>query len=194
MDVELMPPPPPLMLKRQFTMSDDQGNWADQENTVRYLQYEVGYRACKYKSTTWGDLVQNDYLHFKDLMTHHVPLESKTFKYLVSQLKPEDAKEAMAATRVYDTEAGRQAIKDRFLDYVCNHKGRMQGKKWGEVLKNDYEYFKWSVANTMGRDTRTYEVLLSCLKEADQKEVESTKKGEYKRARPTLAQKAGWTV
>ena len=40
-----------------------------------YLQYEVGYQACKYKNATWGDILEQDYEHFKELLSLHVPVD-----------------------------------------------------------------------------------------------------------------------
>ena len=158
-------------------MDDDPEDDADR--TVRYLQYDCTYKHCKYKNPlwTWGRLVKEDYNHFVELMSKHVPLESKTFKALQGELLPPDLNIAKKTVRFIDEPVQKQAQKERYLKLLCTHNGRMRNKSWGEVLEKDYNYFLWAVGNTMGRDTRTFDTFLDCLKEEDRLMVLKTPKG-----------------
>jgi len=152
---------------------------ADADMVTRYLQYECNYRACKYRDPviTWGELITKDYPQFLDLMMHHVPSQSNTFIALRSQLKPADVLAAAVSTRERDTDKGKQRECTEYLKYVCNHKGRMNGKTWGTIRATDYSYFVWSVGNTMNRDTKTFNVMKNCLTPAHQMYVQGTEKG-----------------
>ena len=56
----------------------------------------------------------------------------------------------------------------KFLQYECNYK-KHKGKTWGEVLKQDKQYFEW-VMTVMNPTTRTYQVLSTlCSEETRQK-------------------------
>lgn len=149
------------------------------EKLLRFLQYECGYRHCKYPNSTWGEIIVKDYPHFVDLMSHHTPVESKTFDVLKEKLSPSDLKTAMTSNRVRIVESPDE-LRERYLKMVCSHNGRMKGKTWGHILKADYEYFVWAVGNTMGRDTRSFQVFFKCLSPADQVVVENTPKGQVK--------------
>lgn len=177
-----MPPPAPLTRHYSVGMMNTSDDETDEEKKTRYLQYECTYRACKYKDPlkTWGELVKTDYSHFCELMTNHVPLESTTFDVLKGELFPPDLKVAENTVRHQDTEKGQEEQLERYLDMKCEHRGRMHGKTWREILKKDYNYFMWSVGNTMGRDTRTFKTFIACLKTKDQTIVLSTEKGKVK--------------
>ena len=191
-DKENMPPPP--VLKRQETSSPPSGGAApfhpslpsmmevDQEMVMRYLQYECNYKACKYRDPilTWGELHQQDYPEFLKLLCFHVPVTSNTFLALESQLQPTDKITARMAVRERDTPAGQNKECAEYLKYVCTHKGRMNGKSWGEIRALDYSYFVWAVGNTMGRETKTFNVMKNCLTGAHQRYVLKTAKGDVK--------------
>jgi hypothetical protein len=164
-------------------MDTDDRNETEEELHLRYLQYTCTYKACKYtepNEKTWGGLIKDDYPHFVELMKKHVPLDSNTFKVLSKNLHPPDLKECCRSTRVYETEEAKQEEKERFLDLTCTHTGRMNGKKWRDVLKKDYNYFMWSVGNTMGRETKTFKIFVECLTPADKVNVLGTPKGKVK--------------
>lgn len=172
-----------VMSQDSTLMNIDERQETEEERHTRYLQYVCNYRACKYTADskkTWGELIKDDYSHFVDLMKNHVPLESNTFKALSTDLHPPDLKECQTSVRAHDTPEAKQAEKDRFLDMTCTHNGRMNGKKWGDVLKNDYNYFMWSVGNAMGRETKTFNVLVECLTPSDKANVLGTPKGHVK--------------
>ena len=183
-DVDMIPAPPPL--KRHCTNRPDQYASFEndtpetpQERLTRYLQYECNYKACKYKdpTKTWGEIIKEDYPHFVDLMTNHVPLQSQTFAVLKAELHLPDQKEAEKAVRFVDTEEEKAARTKRYLELTCQHNGRMKNKKWKDILSTDYEYFMWAVGNTMGRETRTFNTFVECLKEQDKVTVLKTPKG-----------------
>jgi len=176
---EMMPPvPPPLTRSITRSVVD---SWDDNEDpTVRYLQYECNYKTCVHPGQTWGWIIKNDYPHFLHLMKTYVPRGSNTFTALRSQLRPGDIAESVNAVRHYDTEAGKAETKNIYLGYTCSHNGRMNGKTWKEISTKDYAYFCWAVGNTMGRETRTFEVLSSCLKPEDRDVILKTPKGKYK--------------
>ena len=54
----------------------------------------------------------------------------------------------------------------------------MNGKTWRQIRAERYPYFMWSVGNSMGRDTKSFQVLVECLNPADQITVKTTNKGE----------------
>ena len=146
-------------LTRMDTVSDISED--EIERKTRYLQYECSYNANTHKGWTWGDLVMKDYDHFAYLMGNHVPLGSTTYEVLKSELQPADQAMCDRTTRFQDTDDGRKMQRERYLDLTCSHKGRMGGKKWGDILSKDYNYFLWAVGNSMGRDTRTFDVFCS---------------------------------
>jgi hypothetical protein len=150
---------------------------SDDEEKVRYLQYECSYRANIHPGLTWGDLIKKDYNHFAYLMGNHVPAESATYRVLRSELREADHASCDASVRYHDTEFGKEKQRERYFALICNHKGRMAGKTWKEIFTTDYKYFLWSVGNTMGRETRTFNVFLSCLEAKDQLRVLSTPQG-----------------
>lgn len=157
--------------------SADVMRMTDDDDHMRYLQYECSYRANVHKGLTWGELANKDYDHFVYLMGNHVPADSATYKALRPELKESDRVSCDSKVRYHDTEEGKATQRERYLALLCNHKGRMAGKTWKEIYDSDYDYFLWSVGNTMGRDTRTFNVFLSCLNENDQKRVLGTPKG-----------------
>jgi len=190
------PFPSPPKLHRSFAAqverSDmDQLNDEDespQQRTARYLNYECTYKACKYADPgmTWGQLVRDDYEHFKQLMHEHVPLESKTFDALKSQLRNDDLETAKNNVRFIDTPDQTKERVSRYMEMTCQHNGRMKGKTWKKIFELDYPYFMWSVGNTMGRDTRTFKTFVTCLKDEDRELVMKTPKGSVKRIKKTL--------
>jgi hypothetical protein len=169
------PMPTMAPLVRMDTMSER--DETDLERKARYLQYECSYNANTHKGWTWGDLVMKDYDHFAYLMGNHVPLGSTTYSTLRSELKIVDQTMADKSVRFQDTEDGKRVQTEKYLDLVCSHKGRMGGKTWRDILNKDYDYFLWAVGNSMGRDTRTFNVFLQCLRETDIKRVLETEKG-----------------
>jgi len=173
-DDNSMPPPSPL--KREFTEAGVVP--VEDEMTVRYLQYECKYIKNKYKGQTWGDIIHKDYDHFLFLLSKEVARDSNTFLALKGQLKPEDQQKAFDCTRTRDTDEGRLAAREDMLQYKCSHRGRMHGKTWKEVRDSDYSYFTWAVANTMGRDTKSFRVYRDCLNEAEKKLVDGAPKGQ----------------
>jgi hypothetical protein len=155
----------------------------DQEMIVKYLQYECRYRKSKYRDAavkTWGELIKDDYEHFKFLMSTEVSLESNTFLALSTFLHPLDKAFAMACVRRKDTQEGKESINADFLSLTCSHRGRMNMKSWGDIRASDYSYFVWAVANTMGRETRSFNVFYQCLHEKEQALVDSAPKGHVK--------------
>jgi hypothetical protein len=69
-----------------------------------------------------------------------------------------------------------ESDKETFLSYTCGHKGRFSGKTWAHVMKSDYNYFKWTVQNTMGRDTKSFRVFVECLRPRDIEVVKKTER------------------
>jgi len=173
-DVEMTPEP--VKLERQDAF------YPPSDMTTRYLQYECNYNACKYKepALTWGEMIKQDYSHFVWLMCNHVPLESNTFEALKEHLCLPDLKLAQSTKRQHDLPEAIEARTQRYLDLTCSHNGRMNGKKWREILKTDYDYFLWAVGNTMGRDTRTFNGFVECLTDKDKTMVLNTPKGKVK--------------
>ena len=163
----------------QTLQEGDERTETKEERTLRFLQYQCSYRHCKYPLDTWGEIIIKDYPHFVELMCKHVPAESKTFEALCEKLGPLDLEKAKTTERVYTSESDSDR-RDRYLDMTCSHNGRMKGKKWSEILNTDYGYFIWSVGNTMGRDTRTFNVFVECLTESDKRMVMCTPKGKVK--------------
>jgi hypothetical protein len=157
------------------------------DNSIRYLQFECNYQACKYKDPhdiwTWGRIVKEDYPHFVELMSEHVPLASMTFQALKSHLTGRDLEEAEKKTRFIDTPEYENTRVDAFMQLTCQHKGRMNGKTWATIKKEDYNYFVWAVGNTMGRDTITFETLSKSLCEPEKAYVMATEKGQVKVAK-----------
>jgi hypothetical protein len=172
--------PSPLTMERKEGEGVSDVMEADVAMTARYLQYECKYRACKYPelTMTWGELFVYDYDHFRELLTHEVPLDSNTFVALRGHLKDEDVTKAFRTIRTRDTEDGKSKIRNEFLDMQCTHRGRMGGKTWREIREEDYSYFVWSVGNTMTRETKTYKVLSSCLDPHGTKLVNGSAKGQ----------------
>ena len=146
----------------------------------RYLEFDCGFKACKYDNVTWGQLLKLDYLHFVDLMSHHVPVDSKTFEALAGEMTPTESAAARAATRYVDTAKFVEDAQHEYMLLECTHKGRMNGRTWGYIFKNDYKYFMWAVGNTMGRQTRTFKVFSSMLMPEHVIYVQSTPKGQVK--------------
>ena len=176
-DAPLFPP----QLVRETTadyMDVQQEEESMDQRRTRYLQIDVAYRACKYQEhITWGELFERDRPHFVELMTHHVGVDTKLFAAFLVLLSPQEQEEAKIATRQRDTAEGAQERLDYYLGLTCSHKGKMNGKTWGWIQKNNYNYLVWSVGNAMGRDTRTFKALLMGLKQYDQKYVLRTEKG-----------------
>ena len=152
----------------------------DEAMTVRYLQYDCKYRACKYSDLTWGALVEQDYPHFVELMSTEVPLDSNTFLALKSCVQPAHMGVVMETVRTRDTVEGKEKTQKDFLDMKCTHRGRMGGKSWRDIRRDDYSYFVWAVGNTMSRDTKTFLVLSGCLDRAGTSIVTMTPKGQVK--------------
>lgn len=148
-----------------------------QEKLQRYLNYECTYKYCKYKGKTWQQIINDDYPHFFQLMSDHVPADSQTFEVLSSQLMPTDIEHAKNSTRFVDTPVYKQQQLQKYMNMTCSHKGRMANKTWGEIYQKDYNYYLWAVGNTMGRHTRSYQVFLSALTKEDQEYVNNTPKG-----------------
>lgn len=185
-DDENMPPPP--VLKRETTQfapsclpleRQSPAPLITDKELLQYLQYDVTLYSCKYKDPvrTWGEILAQDYPHFKDLLAHYLPLESKTYKILSQRLKPDDKIWADKEERVYDTELYTEQQKERYLNFKCNHKGKHNGKTWRQVREDSYGYFKWSVKNAIGRDTQTFRYLVQCLRPED---IEPAKLSERK--------------
>lgn len=176
--------PPPSVLKREMTERAPPPEYADREVTpemvTRYLQYECRYKKMKHKGETWGWLVQNDYKHFVELMCFEVPVGSNTFLALSTQLTPEDRAKAEVSIRARDTPEGKADTCNKYLEYTCTHKGRMNGKTWKEVRESDYSYFTWAVGNTMARETKTFKVFRECLREPERQLVDAYPKGKVK--------------
>jgi hypothetical protein len=180
-DLTFLPPPP--ILRRHNAQSPgciDDVITVDPQMTTRYLQYEVKYSDLKkeHKGITWGQLILDDYHHFVYLMSHSVAKDSNTFMALKSELKPDDLEFSWHTVRSRDTEEGKKAIRDRYLELKCSHKGAMNGKTWRQIRAEKYSYFMWSVGNSMGRETKSFDVLVQCLNPADQITVRTTGKGE----------------
>ena len=154
------------------------------EDELKYLQFDCGYYHCKYKNPTktWGELVVDDYPHFLELMTNHVPVLSRTFMALKTHIKtPTEMTIALNTQRLQDTPDYIEQQKERFLELVCTHKGKMNGKTWREIYEKNYPYFFWSVGNTMGRDTKSFDVFRSLLVKQDQLTVDRIEKGKVDR-------------
>lgn len=182
-----LPMPDPLPLRREVTYRDavyrddvsiTEELRVDPGMVTRYLQYECVYKECKHKGVTWGELINSDYSNFADLMSNSVARDSNTFLALKGHLKPADLEFALTSTRHNETEEGKKESQEKFLDLICTHKGSMNGKSWRHIKTNNYSYFMWSIGNTMGRDTKSFKVLVTCLKPEDQTRVITTPKGE----------------
>ena len=170
--------PAPSVLTRENTEMVE----AVPDMIFRYLQYECGYRNCKYQApkVTWGELVAQDYPHFIELMSNDVPTDSNTFITLITQVKDEDQVKVRTSTKVRDTPDGLLQTQEDFLNLTCTHRGRMNGKTWRFVRDSDYAYFTWAVGNTMTRDTKTFLTFRECLLEAEKKLVDAAEKGQVK--------------
>ena len=180
-DNEMIPPPPKLVRQNAYNPYTDDVWTVDAAMVTRYLQYEIRYSALTPKNVglTWGQLIDKDYAEFVDLMSYSVAVDSNTFMALKGHLKtPDDVEKAQAAIRHSDTDEGKKKTQEKFLALTCGHKGAMNGKTWGEIRKLDYSYFLWSVANSMGRDTKSFDVLVQCLTEKDRITVLTTPKGQ----------------
>ena len=180
-DDEMIPPPPKLERQRAYNPYTDDVWTVDAAMVTRYLQYIVKYSALTPKNLglTWGELIERDYEEFVELMTYSVAVDSNTFMALKGHLKtPGEVEHAQAAIRHGDTDDGKKKTQEKFLDLTCGHKGAMNGKTWGEIRKIDYSYFLWSVANSMGRETKSFDVLVQCLTEKDRITVLTTPKGQ----------------
>lgn len=175
-DDETMPPRPPV-LQRQTGE-----HHANDPDLVRYLQFTCNLYSCKYKEPpiTWGELIHKDYPHFLELMKTYVRLDTKTFDILSKCIKPEHLEEAKTHQRFYDTREYLDYRIQKYLDYTCTHKGRFNGKTWRHILARDYKYFKWAVQNTMGRHTKTFQILVECLRPEDIETVKASKRQERK--------------
>ena len=180
-DNEMIPPPPKLVRQRAYNPYTDDVWTVDAAMVTRYLQYEIKYSALTPKNVglTWGQLIDKDYAEFVELMTYSVAVDSNTFMALKGHLKtPGEVEHAQAAIRHSDTDDGKKKTQEKFLALTCGHKGAMNGKTWGEIRKLDYSYFLWSVANSMGRETKSFDVLVQCLTEKDRITVLTTPKGQ----------------
>lgn len=150
----------------------------------RYLAYECNNSGLSEhhqgKGLTWGDILVTDYTEFQRLLGLYVRSTSRTFAVLSTCLKSrDDYINCRDAIVYYDSPAGQADEVDRYLSYKCTHKGRMNGKTWKEILKIDPSYIAWAVGNTMGRETKTYRVLLGVLPLNIQGDIESVLKGDY---------------
>ena len=115
MDFQDIPPPPVLRRQSAITQSEvDEMLDTDEAMTVRYLQYDCKYRACKYADLTWGALVEQGYPHFVELMSTAVPLDSNTFLALKSHVRPEDMGIVMESVRTRDTAEGKVRTQQDF--------------------------------------------------------------------------------
>jgi hypothetical protein len=158
---------------------------ASNDDSERYKNFPCRYRGCKSeykdKKFTWQQIADVDYDHFFMLMSRHVPVESRTFKALRHMLLVGD-REIAAVCKRDDLPALPTAVGDpeKFKACVCSHRGRMNGKTWGEIIDLDYNYFVWSVANAMGRSTITYKSALQLLSSDDRARVEASEKGQFK--------------
>ena len=124
-------------------------------------------------------MIEKDYAEFVELMSYSVAVNSNTFMALKGHLKtPGEVEHAQAAIRHSDTDDGKKKTQEKFLALTCGHKGAMNGKTWGEIKKIDYTYFLWSVANSMGRETKSFDILVQCLTEKDRITVLKTPKGQ----------------
>jgi hypothetical protein len=158
----------------------------DGDMITRYLQYQCSYRMCKYKGEdikTWGELIRDDRAHFVFLISSEVSVESNTFVALSTFLSPQELSTAVSYVRRRDTPEGKEDTCGDFLRLICSHKGRMNGKTWQAVRELDYSYFVWSVGNSMGRDTKTFNVFFDCLHPKEQTLVRSTAKGQVRVAK-----------
>lgn len=70
-----------------------------------------------------------------------------------------------------------------FLDYPCNYK-KHKGTRWGDVLVNDYSYFKWVMMCAMNTQTKTWTVLSTFLS-AEERET-ALKNAANRPARPHI--------
>jgi hypothetical protein len=148
----------------------------EEEQLIRYLQFDCNYRHSHYPGKTWGEILLLDYEHFKALLCMHVPREGKTYSALRAALKEEDKGLADTCTRIQEAEQEKFA---RFMGYTCGHQGRMNGKTWLQILNKDYDYYMWAVANTMGRESSTFNMLVQALKPVDQAIVVNLSKGAF---------------
>ena len=179
-DLTFLPPPPLLTRHNALNPYTDDIVTVDPQLLTRYLQYEVKYSdlAPRHKGITWGQLITDDYHHFVYLMSYSVAKDSNTFLALKSELKPEDLEFSWHTIRTRDTDEGKKILQEKYLDLTCSHKGAMNGKTWRQIRAERYSYFMWSVGNSMGRDTKSFQVLVECLNPADQITVKTTNKGE----------------
>jgi hypothetical protein len=169
--------------ERAEFLERNQENEPLSEDTVVYLGFPCRYTHCKYKGEsemTWGEIIKHDYEHFVQLMTFHVPVESRTFKALCSHLVGVDLDVAKVSERFQDSKQGTELELARFMKMTCGHKGKKNGLPWGEIREKDYNYFLFSVGNCMGRDSKTFRVMKGGLTDADQKMVMMTPKGEVR--------------
>jgi hypothetical protein len=166
-----------------FSTADADLQPVNQEMITRYLQYECRYRMCKYKNDqikTWGELIALDYAHFLFLMSTEVGLSSNTFLALKGYLRGADVNFAMSNIRRRDTKEGQDSISVDFLALVCSHRGRMNGKTWGEIRDKDYSYFVWAIGNTMGRETKSFQVFYDCMNLSERLLVAAAPKGQVR--------------
>jgi hypothetical protein len=182
-------PPAPMLMEEgeipqpsPLTRANTEMVEVDPAMVTRYLQYECGYRNCKYQSprVTWGELIAQDYPHFVQLMSNDIPTDSNTFVALFTQVRPEDQLQVRSATKDRDTPEGKEQIINEFLNLTCTHRGRMNGKTWRDVRDKDYSYFTWAVGNTMNRETKTFKTFRECLQQKERQLVNSMPKGDVK--------------
>ena len=93
----------PISRMNTDALSSDQD-----DEKIRYLQFECSYHANTRKGWTWGELVKKDYDHFVYLMANHVPLDSKTYTVLREELLPPDRVYCDRSVRFQDTDAGKE--------------------------------------------------------------------------------------
>ena len=184
-DSMLMPPPMPPPLARTTSVSgfDDHPrvhSWRplvdeDADEVQRYLNFECTNRKSPHSGRTWGWILENDYPAFKDLLAKYVRHDSRTFDVLSKCLRSNDDYNSSVLTNFfYDTYDGQKEELARYFDYKCNHKGKMSGLTWGEIFHKNPGYFEWAVRNTMGRDTKTFEVFLRAFSTSKQEDIKNT--------------------
>jgi hypothetical protein len=148
---------------------------ADGDEVRRYLNFVCTNRHSPYKDKTWGWILENDYAAYVDLLSKYVRSNSRTFAILSKCLRSqEDYNRASLASFFYDTHDGQEEELARYLDFKCNHKGRMNGKTWGEIFHHHPDYFEWAVRNAMGRNTRTFQVLVKVFSQEKQDDIMRT--------------------
>lgn len=161
---------------------------SESDEELQMLQYTCLYQAHvnkvggKENALTWGDIIRTDYPHFKDLMEHHVGKDTQTFELLLPHVRPEDVEECKGGELLRDSDEETKKKLPLFLQYKCNHKSRYNGKTWQWILNNQYKYYVWSIANTMGRETSSFKILSHGLQPKDRDIVMSTAKGQWKRS------------